>query len=280
MTDSLGPVLADISYLAAGAVFIYGAYWALAIRRALVGRIYRNQALWLGILLIAALIASDAVLLPLSGNPFVNPIVRFLAYGPWPILVVFAFLDSTIPVLRRSDPRLRTVLHWRKLRIGIWCVLAFTTIFAIYASIYLPACLSTANTPACIGSATSNSGSLGAVLGFWGSLYWVDASLVLVLGAAALLIGARRSSDTVLRRSLRWLGLGLLCVPCLVLVSVLEGIMGLSFYDMIYSYGIIPWNAVAVLLGYALYKSARSLAPLNRLPPLEPEITRLNPGNQ
>jgi len=78
----------------------------------------------------------------------------------------------------------------------------------------------------------------------------------------------------MLRRSLKWLGVGLLCVPCLVLVSVVEGIMGVSYYDMIYSYGIVPWNAVAILLGYALYRSARSLAPLNRLPPIEPAMTR------
>jgi hypothetical protein len=286
MADSFGPVLADLSYLAAGAVFIYGAYWAFAIRRALVGRIYRTQALWLGALFIAALIASDAVLLPLSDNWFVTAVVRFLAYGPWPILVVFAFLDSTIPVLRRSDPLLRRIFHWKKLRIVIWCILAFTTLFAGYASIYLPACFSTGNTPACISSAMNNSGWLGAVLGFWGSLYWVDASLVLILGAAALLSGARRSSDTVLRKSLSWLGLGLLCVPCLVLVSVLEGIIGMSYYGMIYSYGIVPWNAVAILLGYALYRSARSLAPLSRLPSVEPEITQASqavgitgPGN-
>jgi hypothetical protein len=107
--DSLGPALASISYIAAAAFFIYGAYWAFAIRRALVGRIYRTQALWLGALFIAALIASDGVLLPLSSNLLVAGVVRFLVYGPWPVLVVFAFLDSTMPVLRRSDPFLRSI---------------------------------------------------------------------------------------------------------------------------------------------------------------------------
>jgi hypothetical protein len=271
MPDSLGPALADVSYITAAAVFIYGAYWAFTIRRALVGRVYRNQALWLGALLLTGLIASDGVLFPTTNNPFVMAIVRFLAYGPWPILVVFAFLDSTIPVLRRSDPLFRSILHWRKLRIAIWCVLAFTTIFASYASIYLPACFSTANTPACVNSAMSNSNWASAVLGFWGGLFWVDASLVLILGAVGLLIGAKRSSDAVLRQSLKWLGVGLLCVPGLVLVSTVEAILGVSYYDMIYSYGILPWNALAILLGYALYRSARSLAPLNRLPLIQTE---------
>ena len=274
MPDSLGPALAALSYVAVGAVFIYGAYWAFAIRRVLVGRIYRRQALWLGVLFIAALVASDGVLLPLSGNSFVTAVVSFLAYGPWPILVVFAFLDSTMPVLRRSDPLLRNVLHWKILRIGILFVLAFSTIFAVYASIYLSTCLPTANTPACISSAMSNSGWLAGVLGFWGGYYWVDASVALALGVTALLIGARRSSDAVLRRSLKWLGVGLLCVPCLVLVSVVEGMMGVPYPDMIYSYGIVPWNIVAILLGYALYRSARSLALLNRLPLIEPVMTR------
>jgi hypothetical protein len=274
LPDNLGPALADLSYIAAAALFIYGTYWALAIRRALVGRIYRKQALWLGALFIAALIASDGVLLPTGSDPFLVAIVRFLAYGPWPILVVFAFLDSTIPVLRRSDPFLRSVLHWRILRIGIWCVLAFTTIFVIYASIYFPTCFSTANTPACISSSMSNLGWFGAVLGFSGGYYWVDASLVLILAVAGLLIVARRSSDRALRQSLKWLGVGLLCVPGLVFVSLIEGSIGVSFHDMIYSYGIVPWNAVAILLGYALYRSARSLAPLNRLPSIEAEMTR------
>jgi len=272
MSDSLGSVLAALSYVAVGAVFIYGAYWAFTIRRALVGRIYRIQALWLGALFIAALIAADAVLLPMSNNSVVTAVVSFLAYGPWPILVVFAFLDSTIPVLRRSDPLLRSVLYWRKLRVGILLVLAFSTIFAVYVSIFLPVCLPTANAPACISYAMSNSGQIEGDLGLLGGYYWVDASLVLALGAAALLIGARRSSDTVLRKSLKWLGVGLLCVPCLVLVSVVEGIMGVSYYAMIYSYGIVPWNAVAILLGYSLYRSARSLAPLNRLPPAGAEL--------
>jgi len=275
MTDSLGPTLAALSYIATAAVFIYGAYWAFAIRGVLVGRIYRNQALWLGALFITALIASDAVLLPSSDNPSIAAIVRFLAYGPWPILVVFEFLDSTIPVLRRSDPLLRSILHWKLLRVVIWCVLVFTTIFAAYATIYLSTCFSTANTPACINAAMGSSGWLEAVLGFWGGYYWVDASLVLILGIAGLLIVAIRSSDRVLRRSLMWLGAGLLCVPCLVLVSAVEGVIGLSYYDMIYSYGIIPWNAVAILLGYTLYKSARSLTPLNRLPLAEPKMMRI-----
>jgi hypothetical protein len=266
MPDNLGPALADLSYIAVAAVFIYGAYWAFVIRRALVGRIYRAQALWLGALFIAGLVASDGVLLPSGSNLFLTAFVRFIAFGPWPILVVFAFLDSTIPLLRRSDPLLRSVLHWKKLRIGIWAVLAFSMVFAVYVSMYLPACFSIANTPACISSAMSNSGWLGAILGFWGGYYWVDASLVLIPGVTALLIGGRRSSDTVLRQSMKWLGLGLLCVPGLVLVSLVEAILGVSYYDMIYSYGIVPWNVVAILLGYALYRSARSLAPLNRLP--------------
>ena len=267
MSDSLGPALAALSYIAEAPVFIYGAYWAFAIRRALVGRIYRRQALWLGALFITGLIVSWGILLPSSGNLFVNAFVTFLAYGPWPILVAFAFLDSTIPILRRSDPLLRSILNWKQLRIGIGSVLAFTTIFTIYASIFFPTCLSAANTPACISSALSNSGPVGDFLGFWGGYYWVDSSLVLALGAAALLVGARRSSDKVLRRSVKWLGMGLLCVPVLVSVTVVESVMGISYYDMIFSYGIIPWNAVAILMGYALCKSARSLAPLNRLPP-------------
>jgi len=76
-----------------------------------------------------------------------------------------------------------------------------------------------------------------------------------------------------LRESVKWLGIGLLflLVGFVLVITIEAFIMNLSAYDMEYSFGAVPWHAVLFLFGYALYGSARSLAPLNRLPRIEPE---------
>ena len=82
-----------------------------------------------------------------------------------------------------------------------------------------------------------------------------------------------------LQEGVKWLGIGLLFLLVgFVLVMMIEAfIMNLSAYDMDYSFGAVPLHAVLFLFGYALYRSARSLAPLNRLPRIEPET---NPSSE
>jgi len=78
----------------------------------------------------------------------------------------------------------------------------------------------------------------------------------------------------MLRESVKWLGVGfLLLCPGVVLVIGIERMLNLSIYYTTYSYGAVPWETVILLFGYALYRSARSLAPLNRLPHIEPEMS-------
>jgi hypothetical protein len=259
-------------------VGIYAAYWAFAIRRRLVGRIYRNHALWLGVLCVLGLVStiSNSPLTPNvspSSNLAIDVIVAFFYYAPWLEVVLFGFINSTIPVLRRSDPLLRNILHWAKLRIALWSVLAFTTAVAICMSIYVPSCAWAADPPACIRSVVSAWGELGNVLGFLSHWFYLPA-IAVSLAAVALLIGARRSRDMVLRQSVKWLGVAVCLIPVFFLLLVLEvESLSLSSYELYYSYGAVPLNGGIVLIGYALYRSARSLAPLNRLPPIEPEIT-------
>lgn len=246
MIDNLGRALAGVLIAAAAIVMLYGAYWAFTIRRALVGRIYRNHALWLGVL---CLIIAFLILMP--PNPFWlstdNFVINLLSNATWPNLVLFAFVDSTIPVARRSDPLFRRILHWDKVRIVIWIVLAFDFVLSII---------------------TNLASSIPGFVGY----YAIDYALTLVAlvtGAVAILIGARRSRDSVFRRSLKWLGLALLSLLGFLSLVFLEFAIGLSDYDVFASYGTLPLMAFAILMGYALYRSARSLAPLNRLTPNE-----------
>jgi hypothetical protein len=241
MQDSLGLALGIFSYFAAAAAFLYASYWAFAIRRALVGRIYRNHALWLGILSIIVFFSVLTSLVP-QGTSL---LLYVLNSGPSTVapLFLFAFIDSTIPIARRSDPLLRNILHWEKVRILAWSVLALDELLSVYFSI-------------------TNSFSYNGISGFLGLFGIV---ILVIIGFPPLLVGARRSMDPILRRSLKWLGLALLLLLGLFFVGGLEGALNLSAYDMTYSYGALAWNAAQIPVGYALYRSARSLAPVSRL---------------
>jgi hypothetical protein len=241
MSDSLAPVLVTAVGIAAAAFFIYAAYWAFAFRRALVGHVYRNQALWLGVLsiilatvfIVPSLSTGGPVIIALSNLPVVALILGF-----------FAFVDSTVPIARRSDPRLRDILHWEKVRFVAWGLLILVEVAGLYFAV--------TNTP----------GTQGFDAGFGGLLLFL-------FGAPPMLVGGRRSMDPTLRGSLKWFGLALVCFIGILLVGILESAVNIATSP----YSSIPYDAVAVLAGLALYRSARSLAPINRLQVVEPETT-------
>jgi hypothetical protein len=239
MSDSIQPVIVFLFYLADAAIFLYAAYWAFAIRRATVGRIYRNQALWLGVL--SAIVLTAIVPTPTTSSAIIIVLINL------PVIVVafvlFAFVDATVPVARRSDPLLRGILHWGNVRVLAWTVLVLVEVYGAYGAI-----------------TSDNTGST-VVFGLL---------LLVVIGAPPMLIGARRSMDPNLRGSLKWFGLGLLFLLGLLLVTGAEVAIGVpptSVGPLDYSQ--IPYNLVVLLFGYALYRSARSLAPMSPLPPVE-----------
>jgi len=239
MSDNLQLGILILAYLADTAIFIYAAYWAFGIRRALVGRIYRNQALWLGVLSIIVLL-SEAVPTPTTDNAV------FIVLSNLPVialaLVLFAFVDSTVPVARRSDPLLRDTLHWGKVRVVAWLVLVLVEILGAYGEIT---------------SSNTSSSDVNGLL------------LLVVIGAPPMFIGARRSMDPHLRGSLKWFGLGLVSLIGLLLVAFAELAANIPSAGPL-AYAELPYNLVVFLFGYALYRSTRSLAPINRLQTLDP----------
>jgi hypothetical protein len=160
------------------------------------------------------------------------------------ILFVFAFIDTTIPIMRRSDPLLRRILRWDRVRFLLWACVGLAGIYLAVSAVY---------------PATTASGPAGAV-GF---------PIILgpfVVGAAALLVGVRRSNDLILRRSLKWI-VGFFALVLLNgLLSFVElVVLGVSSYDSSFSYPALVFVPGAVLEGYCLYKSARSIAPISEL---------------
>jgi hypothetical protein len=160
------------------------------------------------------------------------------------LAVVFAFIDSTVPVVRRSDPLLRGILHWKQVRFALWTDLGLAAIYLVISA---------------VDPTFPNSGLAGAI-GF--PLFL----LPFIVGAPAILIGARRSKDPVLRGSLKWFGALLLVFLLNALLSFVElVILNISSYDATYSYPALAFAPGMILGAYCLYRSARSLAPVNRL---------------
>jgi hypothetical protein len=70
---------------------------------------------------------------------------------------------------------------------------------------------------------------------------------------------------------LKWLGVALfLAVVNMVVTSIVTSLPNISPSDFYYSYPALPEAALSIIGGYALYKSSRSLAPINRLQAIEP----------
>jgi hypothetical protein len=244
LSDSLGFALAVMmAEIVPAAIALYAAYWAFAIRRALAGRIYRNHAFWLGVVCILFAAVSFAVPLTYTNNAIIrNAIgVFYLVLNP----VVFAFIDSTVRVARRSDPLLRSILRWDKLRIALWIDEIVLTI--VLALNFVPSIVS----------------SVPQVEYLFPALL----AIAYIAGAPALLIGAKRSRDTTLRQSLKWLGVAFMMLFAYIVYDVIIQLIipGISEFDRYYSYPAVLGGIIGILLSYALYRSARSLAPINRM---------------
>jgi hypothetical protein len=249
MSDSLVFLLVVVlAEVVPAAIFLYASYWAFSIRRALVSRIYRNQALWLGVV---GVIVAIEMFLTYSTNPVVNALIA--VYYSALYLVVFGFVDSIIPVARRSDPLLRSIIGWEKLRIPLWI-----DAFAL------------------------------AIVGFGDFVFYSTFLNVFILPPVALSVfgvsgiaivtGARRSGDPLLRASLKWIGVVLvLSVLVFVAYAIVSAIPGISTYEIFYSYPALLVGAVYIMIAYALYKSARSLAPVTRLRLADTENTAIPP---
>jgi hypothetical protein len=231
MFDSISIVFLVLWVLVV-ALFSYAAYWAFIIRKALATGLYRRQALWAGTMGLYFVALSTFLTIALSFNLttlWVNLLGGLLISSGF--IVLFAWIDSTVRVARRSDPLLRDTLRWSRLRYFIGFVTIGGAISALVTSI--------------------NSG-FAYVAPFGGAL---------LFGAIALLLSATRSGDQTLRRHLKWMGLS---IAMLWLASQLTGIL----FD-IFPAGSLTSEAitytVVVVGGFCLYRSARSLVPLGHL---------------
>ena len=221
-----------IAWLLVAALFLYSAYWAFVIRRALMHRLYKRQALWVGSMAVYFVALSSFLTVVIEYNINVLAVNAsgglLIASG---FVVLFLWIDSTIRVARRSDPLYRDSFRWSKLRYFWGIVTTFGAVGAVFDAI--------------------NSG-LAAAAPFGGAL---------LFGAIALLLTGSRSGDPTLKTHLKWTGL---CIFLLWLSSQLVDVLSKILLDADLAQA-ITFGLVA-LGAYALYRSARSLAPIGHLP--------------
>jgi hypothetical protein len=250
LSDSLGFVSAVVvSEIVPGAIALYAAYWAFSVRKALAGRMYKRHAFFLGVLCV---IVSMVGFLTYSTTPVINDLLTVFYSGVF--IFLFAFIDSTVPLARRSDPLLRSVLRWDKLRIALWIDTGALVVMNAFSS-------------------AEYSGSTPGQVGFLLNILWfVFAAVLFGVSAAALVIGARRSRDPLFQRNLKWLGLVLIVVLLEFVYDTVSASLfpNLSQFDFYYSYYALPTGLLAIVASYFLYRSARSLAPISFLAESEP----------
>jgi hypothetical protein len=174
-------------------ILAIGIYRALEMRRGFVDVTYRARALWSALFMSVIAIANAENFIPFPNNQLWN-IVNFI-----PFLAIvgfaFAFVDKTVLVAIRSDFFHRDILRWSKLRVPVGSVLAGSTCF-IFSGVVLTSQPATS-------SANSIVNLFSGIAFFQFSFV---AAGVLGFGAVALVIGARRTSDRILRKHIRLLG--------------------------------------------------------------------------
>jgi hypothetical protein len=213
----------------------YTIFWAFSLRRLLSAHLYRNQALGVGLVAIGWAMFNYSFLS--SNNVIPNVALPIAA------LLTFYWIDASVLAGRKSDPLYRNTLHWRELRLALWSVLvgAITTVF--FGILFNPSVFIIIN--------YSGIGANPSPLVLF--LLFVVFFAVFVPGTVYLLATAFRSRDLTLRKHLLWFGSFSLFFFVFSLAGVTTGqstLFGLAY----------------VIGTYCLYRSAKSLAPLNRLP--------------
>lgn len=245
-SDSVVAVLYVLKFVSLATLF-YAAYWAFDIRHALAVRIYKNQILGVGLLSILFVYTFFISSIGAISGPYGSLIgILELLFGLAGILGVLYFVDASVLASRRLDPLLRDILCWSKVRYAFWAYEIFATFFTLLDAIFSHA----AGTPL----------FLTHIVTYGYTISFPFVFLVPLFSFLVLIPVAIRAKDPQLREHFRWLGL--MAVIALVYLIPLGG-------PSTTPEGLLIGTIVVLILGYCLYKSARSLVPLNRISQLD-----------
>ena len=217
----------------------YAAYWSFDLRRALKVRAYSRQMLLVGSFTIygVVLLALFYLVYFIAPNLQNSPILGFQSalYIFLPP-IIFAWLDSSLRVGRRSDPLLRDSFRWSKLRMVLWPLLLLSLIGYLVQ------------------------GNLSVI----GLLSYV----ILAVSVVPLIVTARRSGDRYYRRSLEWFGVALAAIVTqnIGFATLVQGLgTGIVYSPSGFIWAILANFVDVPIVFYGAYLCARSLVPLNRI---------------
>jgi hypothetical protein len=217
----------------------YGIYWAFNVRRALAVRLYRNQALGVGLVGISFVwLYVTRALNDYAPNSNLASVLGILTFDIPPLLA-FYWIDASMRATRRSDPLLRDTGRWSKIRFWLWGwnILAFLTLVGLVLG-------------APLASVISGPPPLPLFIYVLSPIF-----VTVITGLAFLPRAAKKSGDQRLRRHLLWFALFIF--------------LGLFFFVMIFIAGglenAIPTVVANAIGGYCLYKSVRWLVPISRI---------------
>ncbi len=241
-SNTLGPVfLLVVSF----PIYSYAAYWAFSIRRALAVRLYRNQAFGIGFVVLALYLTIAVFgLIPTTPLQLYAALTNLIFY--FLFFVMFYWLDVSILTAHRADPLLRDTLHWSKLRMPLWIANGFTwgTILVLLIIAEITGNVSILN--------QLDTGSFNSALVTFVYLFPIA---VLICGIILLpAITIRSKWDRTLQRHFMWF------------TPSYAGLI------IIFFFGGPPFPSslrfiVFIVMGYTLYRSAKSLVPMNRISP-------------
>lgn len=217
-------------------ILVLGIYRALEMRRGFVRGAYRSRATWSTFLMVVIITSQVANYSPDSGILSLLGIVPFVAL----LVVIFAYADRSVLVAIDTDFFHRDTLAYHRVR---WpAAIAFAASFIVVAG------------GGVILSPAQQSSVLGEILN---DLFYV--ALVGILGylTAALIVGARRSADRTLRRSILLLGLALSTLVFSIVVT-----NPLTPNSLPY---VIVNQGTGIIGIYLIYRSVMSLSPLGRV---------------
>jgi hypothetical protein len=213
MPSEILPIAQGIAQVVVVAIFLFAAFRAVSIGRALVNRVYRNRAYVTGvfaILVVANQLVPDSW--TILGVPFYTlTYFLFLAF-------VFVLVDSTILVSLAIDFFHRNTLRWRQVRLVAY-PLIITIEIAVWVNNYLPS-----------NFLSTGLGEIETVV------LLAFAAFVFVSSALTAIVSARRSADIPLRRFMKYTAILLLLLLLNTFVYVLVTVAIAPFLFIVFAY--------------------------------------------
>ena len=238
--------------LALAAVLSYAIYTAFGIRHAFSVRLYRRQALGIGLIALVLLtnFVNNFVLSYFPPNHPTDIAVTNLGVLGLPTFilffaVLFYWIDASVLVAIKSDPLQRDTLRWRGVRLVLRLLIYGSAVLVIGTFLFAAIFVAVPS-----GGASASSGGAPAFLAPSEFLLLLG---VPVAGVVLLPISARRTKDPLLKKQLYWFGLFALFY---ILNSFITGSMSNPVQVLFSNY------AFNVITAFCLYRSAKSLVPL------------------